>query len=727
LAILGILPAGGAMTGSAADARATAGDAVASISGSTAQLASSRIRRTWRIPAIGSTGVRTVGLEDRAAHRQWSAPLSNDMTLDIGGVALDSSTLALEGLAASRVPGDPRIPGAGAGARLSFRYSAVALGSGITVERDYTTYPGSAVIEVDTRLVNRSPAPLRVSSFSLDEVTSPAPVTAEVQRYVGGSDWRDDFRAATNAGTGAFDAEAEVLRLDDGTGQGWFNVAERRGGDMSRAGRDAAGRAWIGVDYQRDLFDWGPLQTSPPDYNRLANPTYPVGGRQRTLPPLGTLRLGRAYTGVYVGGAQEAARGFVESFTRHDMPAYQRSIGLNSFHPWSHGPGLNDQQMRLEVDAAKKLGVETFMLDDQWQGQSAGDWNFDPVRFPDSLHNGTPDFVRYIKSTGVGFALWMSPAEFNGSSTTAAAHPDWICTPTGQVTKFIQDDAGLGVWDVTNPAFQAYLGGVIDRAVTSWGVREFKFDFQSWVDCGSHDYLDYEDAFVAMVRGFQQAHPGVTFELDETNDQRAWPFESAAIGPSWFDNGHTGGGGHQPGLTYVGKELHDLWSAAPWLPTSSIGFGAYDDFLKPPYTPGYLMPGALLGHFTFWTDVTRISPADAAETRWWTNWFRSKRGTIPRFSYEDTTADPADGTSWLALQPWQKDSGYLFVFRQGGDEATRSISLQGVSATRTYAVTDVRTGKRIGTFTGKTLAAGFPITLTTAYSSEVLEIAPTRG
>jgi hypothetical protein len=664
----------------------------------------------------------TTSLVDIETGRDWSSRASNDLTVNLGGLTLASATLVLNGVQSSTVPGDPRIPHAAAGARISFRYSPLVAGTGVELRRDFTTYAGSAVIEVDTNLMNSSPAPLRVGSFSLDEVTSAIPVSAEVGRYVGGSDWRDDFRQVS-AETPPFDAEGEVLRLDDGAGQGWFNVSERRGGAMSRSTRDASGRTSIGVDYQRDLFDYGPLMSSPPDYNRLVNPTYPVGGRQRTVPPQGTMHLGRAYTGIYHGGAQEAARNFVEHFTDHDMPDYRRTVGLNSFHPWNHGPGLNDANMRVQAAAGQKLGLESFMLDDQWQGQSSGDWNFTPARFPDSLHNGTPDFVRHLSTTGIGFALWMSPAEFNASSQVAAAHPDWVCTPTGQVTRFIQDQAGLGVWDVNNPAFMAYLSGVVDRAVTQWHVREFKFDFQAWVDCGAHDYLDYEDAFVAMVRGFQQRHPEVTFELDETNDQRAWPFESAAIGPSWFDNGHTDGGGHQPRLTYVSKELHDLWSAAPWLPPSSIGFGLYDDYLRAPYSAGYLMPMALLGHFTFWTDLTRLSATDADETRWWIRWYEAHRDGIPRFAYEATTADPADGRSWMAIQPWSGDDGYLFAFRQGGAGASELIRLQGLTPSHSYSLTDVRTGRVLGIFSGASLAAGLRLTLGARYTSEVIAVA----
>src|SRR5205823_7107445 len=131
--------------------------------------------------------------------------------------------------------------------------------------------------------------------------------------------------------------------------------------------------------------------------------------------------------------------------------------------------------------------------------------------------------------------------------------------PVGDLTAQVPDDAGLGVWDATNPAFQDYLLGVIDRLVADYDVREFKFDFTTWVDCPPHDYADYEDAFVSLVRRMQQRmqeeHRDVTFETDETNDQRAWPCESAALGPSWFENGHL------HGRTPVAKLLHDASSS----------------------------------------------------------------------------------------------------------------------------------------------------------------------
>jgi hypothetical protein len=583
-------------------------------------------------------------------------------------------------------------------------------------------HPGAGVLETRSLLVDNGPATARVASYTLDQVRLAGPaMPAEVQAYNDGSDWRDDYRHVSSPAA-PFDAEGEVLRLGDQAGV--FLVSQRRGGAMSRVGVDAAHVAWVGVDWARDLFDYGPLQDSPPSYNRLDNPAYPAPVRARTVPPLGSLDLGTSFVGVYAGGAQEAGTTFARDFATFVEPSFD-NIGLNTFHPWSHGPGMSDANLRPQVDAAASLGIESFMLDDQWQGGpggESGDWRWDPQRFPGAETDDVPDFVDYLHGRGMSLGLWMSPLEFNTASTTYAAHPDWACAPVGDVTAQVPDDAGLGVWDATNTQFQAYLLGVVDRLVRDDDVREFKFDFMAWVDCAPHDYADYEDAFVSLVRRMEQAHPGVTFELDETNDQRSWPFESAALGASWFDNMHL------HGSTQVAKLLHDTWSAAPWVPTRSLGVGTFDGTLAGDYSgvagARALLPLALLTHLTFWTDLTELSPAQQDETRWWLSWYAAHRDELGPAVYELTAADPIDGTSWAAWQPWHGDSGYVFAFRQDGGTETQPLALQDVDPQATYDVTDVRTGESLGSFTGTRLAGGLPVTLA-PHSSVVLAVTRT--
>jgi melibiase-like protein len=693
--------------------RATAEDGVAS-------LANGRIARAWKTDG----GVVTTSL--RSGKHEWSNGNSPDFALDLNGAPTSSvSGWWLRDVTARREPADPARPARALGAQLVFEYGLDPLGL-VTLTRTYTLRPGAAVIGVTSELRNGSPAPLRIAKYSLDELTSPAKATATALTYHGGSDWRDDYRVATTH-KDAFDDEGEVVRFDDGSGAGWFFVSERRSGSMTRVGRDASGRSFAGVDHPRDLLDAGPLLTDPPNYNRVDNPAYPVPARARTVPPLGSLRLGRSYVGVYSGGEQGAGAVFATEFARNEMPRFARSVGINTFHPWSHSADLSDNpKLRAQVDIAKELGLETFMIDDQWQGGpggESGDWQWDAdagdgdvARFPDKDGNGQPDFVEYVHAQGLKLGLWMSPVEFHTNSQTYKAHPDWACAPTGHLTAQVPDDAGLGVWDATNPAFQDYLAGVVDRLIANYDVREFKFDFMAWVDCGAHDYLDYEEAFVQLVRRMQRAHPDVTFELDETNDQRAWPFESAALGPSWFDNAHT----HE-GSTKQSKLLHDIWTAAPWLPPSSIGFGTFDDTLGGDYTVDYLFPMSMLSHITFWTDLRNLTPEQRADTAWWIDWYKAHRAALDGLVYENLDRDPLDGKGWAAFQPWTGKHGYLFAFRQSDGPEMQTIKLHGTSAKRSYTVTNVRTGEELGTFSG---SEPIPVRLPRPYSAAVLAVSP---
>jgi hypothetical protein len=701
----------------------TADGVTATVTSTGATLGNGHVTRTWSIGTdrtVRTTAFQAPGTTDRVtAGPDFSLILDGAPTSSVSGWSLAEVT-------PQRPPARPGRPASGLGAALLFRYRLLApTVPGLELDRLVVLHPGVSVVET-TSTLRSDGAPARVSAYSLDELTLSDPtLPAEVHAYNGGSDWRDDYRHVSTP-MGAFDSEGEVVRF--GAESGVFLVSQRRGGAMSRVGRDATGRVWAGVDWGRDLFDWGPLRTDPPDYNRSENPAYPVPVRARVLPPGGVLDLGTAFTGLYSGGAQQAAAAFTADFVGGAEPAFPRTVGLNSFHPWNHGPGLSDANLRSQVDIAADLGIETFMLDDQWQGGAggeSGDWQWDPERFPDGDGDGTPDFVDYLHGKGLELGLWMSPVEFNTASETYAAHPDWACAPVGDVTAQVPDDAGLGVWDATNPAFQDFIVGVVDRLVRTVDVREFKFDFMAWVDCASsagvHDYADYEAAFVDIVHRMQEHNPTVTFEIDETNDQRSWPFESAEIGPSWFDNGHL------HGSTAVAKLLHDVWTAAPWVPTYSVGVGLFDGTLKAPYDGvagvAALMPLALLTHVTFWTDLTLLSADQRAEAAWWIRWWRAHRDTVGSTVYELTNSDPIDGTSWAAWQPWNGTSGYVFAFRQPGGPASTTLRLAGLTPQTRYRVSDVRSGRLVAVRSGAQLTDGLSLTLPPA-AAAVLSVAP---
>jgi hypothetical protein len=682
------------------------GSAYASVAAHHAEIGDGLVRRVW---SIDSGSVETTALFG-PDHKQW-AESGPDFSIDLG--VAQASTTSTTGWSLSSVK--PVKTGNAVGIDFTYAPLDAALASAVSLERKVRLQPGRAAMSVTSTL--HTLLPLRIPSYTLDQISAAARARPqEAIRYREGSDWRNDFRVVSHP-VGAFDQEGEVLRA--GKDSGFFLVSQRRGGLASRVQRTPAGVDAVGVDWARDLLDAGPLITDPPNYNTVGNPAYPLPLRSRLVRPGETLQLGTAWTGAYAGpkgeGENSAAAAFVAAFPWH----VDETIGANSFHPWGHGPGMSDLNLRRQIDAAHKLGVERYMLDDQWQGGEggeSGDWRFDPTRYPDRNHDGMPDFITYLHRKGMQLGLWMSPVEFNMKSVTYADHPTWGCFPLGDVTAQVPDDAGLGAWDATNPDFQHYLIGVIDRLVKNYDIREFKFDFMAWVDCWSHDYADYEDAFVSMVRRMEQRHPHVTFELDETNDQRLWPFESESLGPSWFDNNHDHGNVDQ-----VSELLHDLWSTAPWMPTQTLGIGSFDgDALAANRSANFLMPLALLSHITFWTDFTKLTSPERHAIEWWNRWYATSRAGIGPLDFELTKRDPDKG-NWLVLQPWNGKNGYVFAFRKSGSPSVR-VRLQGLKLDRTYKVLDVRTHKVVREAVGRALLRGLKIRIPKPWSAKVLEV-----
>ncbi|HVU61694.1 MAG TPA: alpha-galactosidase [Mycobacteriales bacterium] len=681
------------------------GSAYVRVAADHAEIGDGKVSRHW---AIGNGSVETTSLIGPGG-TQWAKP-GPDFRIDIG--LAQASTTSTTGWSLASVK--PVKTASAVGLDFTFAPLDAALAPAVTIERKVRLRPGRSTMSVTSTL--HSLIPIRVPSYTLDQITPrSAALPGEVVRYREGSDWRNDFRVVSHP-SGTFDAEGEILRR--GQSAGFFLVSQRRGGLASRALHTSTGADAIGVDWARDLLDAGPLITDPPNYNTVGNPAYPVPLRARLVRPGETLQLGTAWTGVYAGpagqGVNSAAAAFAAAFPWH----IDRTVGANSFHPWSHGPDMSDANLRKQIDAAKKLGVERYMLDDQWQGGpggESGDWQFDPARYPDRNHDGIPDFITYLHHQGMQLGLWMSPVEFNMHSVTYASHPAWGCLPLGDIAAQVPDDAGLGAWDATNPAFQSYLIGVVDRLVEKYDVREFKFDFMAWLDCWTHDYADYEDAFVSMVQRMERRHPHVTFELDETNDQRLWPFESEALGPSWFDNNH------HHGIDQVSELLHDLWSAAPWMPTQTIGLGSFDsDALAAKRPAGFLMPLALLSHTTFWTDFTKLTPNQRRQVAWWDHWYSTHRDAIGPLDYELTKQDPAKG-GWAVFEPWHGRSGYVFAFHQTGAGSVR-VRLQGLHARSTYLVSDVRSGKVLRRTSGRVLQSGLTVRAPRAWSARVLRI-----
>ena len=684
------------------------GSVTAEVTATRVTLANSVAERSWdRAP------VRSTIVDKRGTNRTWSKD-APDFALQIAGQEISSAAMRISAATVSHL-------GRG-GLRVTMTLVDDTLPT-LTVTRVAEAYPGVAGFRTETTVA--SSVPVLLSAATIDEATVGASVTPAISAFRAGSDWRDPswtgppfalgdphggtWRETRTAAPGtALRAPGEWLSVRNGDAR-LFEVMERNDFPSSTASYDGT-TAGLRVDFTRDVLDLGPFEED----GHVENPVADGPGRGRLVTSTG-LALAPAFVGLARGDGDEAWQ-FHKYLVDHRLEPYAHDVVFNSDSTDGNriSTGAKDDMDYATVQAvapiARRLGVDTFVLDDGWQAAS-GDWEPDspqypeprgkfPPRFPDATFSAVRDAIAPMR-----LGLWMSPMNFNPASDTYKAHPEWACAPLGHALAgytALQPDsgsneAGLGVW--SRDAIP-HIESRIRDAIDNWHVRFFKFDFLAWEDCaGAGDLYDMHDSFVAMLDRLRADRPDVTFQIDETNDYRLFPFESVSRGPTWFQNGGPP----------VKQLLHNLWNLSPYIPTFAIGHKLFAGNWRAEGLDT-VMAAALPTHMLVTTDLRTLTDAEIDGARPWIDWSKAHRAELDGVTYP-LLDDPLKG-DWTALQSWDPDAGrgVLLAFRQQGADASRRIALRDVPD-GSYVVTEAPTDTPVATLSAQQLLDGLDIAL----------------
>jgi melibiase-like protein len=586
-----------------------------------------------------------------------------------------------------------------------------------------------------------------LSSATLELAGVGAGVTPVLHSFRAGTDWREpgwrgpplwagyaqsgDVRQDLTAARGAaIEANAEWINVRDGE-RALFMAMERNDLPSSRAAYDGASAA-LRVDYTKDVIDLGPLE----EMAHFENPSS-GGGRARALVPGRAFPLEPTFTGFVVADGDEEWQW--HDYLATHRPPFEHAVAWNSdkVDHNERSTGSKDdtdfQAVQQIAPIARRLGVETFVLDDGWASRH-GDWQPDSPQYPEPRWDGTqaskfrprfPDatFSAVRKAIApMKLGLWMSPLEFNPQSRTYQSHPEWACHPisNGLVAYNLaqpddgSNEAGLGPW--SNFAYP-HIESRIRTAIDQWRARYFKFDFMVWLDCaGQNDLYQQHDEFVAMLDRLRRDRPGVVLETDETNDYRLFPFESTMRGPTWFQNGY-------PDVAHL---LHNLWLLGPYVQSYTIGQHALGGDSWKKEDVDTLMAAALPTAITFWKDLRELPGSVVDTAARWIRFYKAHRDSFSLATYA-LLGDPL-GKGWAALQEWDREAqrGALLAFRQESPSATKRIALRGVRPGRRFRLYAGPTGRQVGTATSADLEHGLTVGLPAKGKARVLLIEPVR-
>ncbi|GAB3702367.1 alpha-galactosidase [Mariniluteicoccus flavus] len=164
-----------------------------------------------------------------------------------------------------------------------------------------------------------------------------------------------------------------------------------------------------------------------------------IGGGEVLLPGEVRLAPGEAYATPWLfaswGHGLDAVAGRFHRWlrSRDHHPRRPRPVTLNVWEAVYFDHSL--ERLSALADAAARVGVERFVLDDGWFGArrhdeaGLGDWVVSPEVWPDGLG----PLIDHVTGLGLEFGLWIEPEMVNLDSDVARAHPEWVMQTGGRL------------------------------------------------------------------------------------------------------------------------------------------------------------------------------------------------------------------------------------------------------------------------------------------------------
>jgi Alpha-galactosidase len=167
------------------------------------------------------------------------------------------------------------------------------------------------------------------------------------------------------------------------------------------------------------------------------------------------------------------------------------------------------------ADAAARIGVERFVLDDGWFGgrrddtAGLGDWYVSKEVWP----VGLGPLIDHVKSLGMDFGLWVEPEMVSPDSELFRAHPDWVLGEPGRLAPTWRSQH---VVDLANPLAFDFLLERLDTLLSDHDIAYLKWDHnRDLVDAGHEGRAGVRLQTLALYRLLDELrarHPHVEIE-----------------------------------------------------------------------------------------------------------------------------------------------------------------------------------------------------------------------
>ncbi|HEX3100207.1 MAG TPA: alpha-galactosidase [Pyrinomonadaceae bacterium] len=194
-----------------------------------------------------------------------------------------------------------------------------------------------------------------------------------------------------------------------------------------------------------------------------------------------------------------------------------------NFHNWARRYGIRDgdkprpvllnnweatdmnftEQLIVSLfDGAKKIGADTFLLDDGWFGNAhprnkdnagLGDWQANTNKLP----HGVSFLASEANKRGINFGIWIEPEMVNPSSDLFEQHPDWAIQQPKRELIYGRNQLDL---DLSNPKVEEFVWSVVSNTLSTPGVSYTKWDANRFVNQPGSTYLPPDEQSELLIK-----------------------------------------------------------------------------------------------------------------------------------------------------------------------------------------------------------------------------------
>lgn len=416
----------------------------------------------------------------------------------------------------------------------------------------------------------------------------------------------------------------------------------------------------------------------------------------------------------------------------------------NTWKPFRHD--ISDTLVYELATAAAACGVEEFIIDDGWQTNADpmddkiqyGDWEIDKKKFPEGLK---PVFDS-IKALGMKPGVWISMAGASPDSKVIQEHPEWFIQYKDGKLANLHSAGDYLRTACFGTGWVDHIKSKILYLVKEHGLEYAKLDFaivtsayrydRSYSGCYATDHpfhRDRPESFLNLYRRAWQMYDELHEEAPELfidctfetmGALQAIDFDMCKHAEgNWLSNFES----PAPLGSYRVRQMS--WWRSPAIPAAAMVIG--NQQLDDPNIELSIM--SLAGSFPiFLGDARKLSAAQKASIRSWSNWLRRMEDRHDYMMYRQDLpgfGEPQEG-QWDGFQRINTDTGsggIIGVFRQGGKENKRRIIIKYLDPLKNYKIYKAPGELETGSMSGKQLLEeGFDVMLKQEYDGGLFEI-----